>query len=219
MIKTAKVINGKISKYDWVITVPSEEYGCLVGMIFQIDPFGSPDHETKNETDDIHVNFMNAGYSDKRKNEIAEQISELYGENKPFDELPLDDVIMYPDGLIRITDIESCVFKKLLESYENAEAFCNQILDQYKILECEDINNIKIYYSNIRVNKLIRLGYSYYIMEGGYISKDKATIIIDNRQPYIGQILALNPDEQKHRDNLHELISSGALVIKLNKQL
>jgi hypothetical protein len=128
MITTAKAINGEIRRYDWVISVPSDEYGGLVGMVSEIRPLDSPDHDTDNETDDVYINFTAMDYSDKRKDEIAEQISQLYSESRPFDELMLDEVIMSPDSLIRITDIELSVLDSLLDSQEAAESFCNQIL-------------------------------------------------------------------------------------------
>jgi len=121
---TAQALNGEIRPYDWVIVVPSDTYGCLVGVVTEIIPFGSPEYDT----DDIHIDFMDTDYSDKRKNEIVEQMSGLYGEDKPFDDLPLDNVIKYPDSLIRITGIELCILTKLLESRETAEAFCNQVI-------------------------------------------------------------------------------------------
>ena len=132
LMKTSQAINGEIRRYDWVISVPGEEYGCLVGMVSEIVPLGSPEHDTGNVTDDIHIDFIDADYSDKRKDEIVKQMNEFYGERKSFDELPLDDVIMCPDALIRITGIELCMFERLLESYENAEKFCNEILEKYK---------------------------------------------------------------------------------------
>ena len=128
MINTSKAINGEIRHDDWVIAVPSEEYGCLVGMVSEIVPLGSPEHDTGNETDDIHVNFMDTDYSDKRKDEIAEQMAELYGEHRPFDDLPLDDVIMCPDALIRVTGIELCTLSKIIECQNTAELFCESYI-------------------------------------------------------------------------------------------
>ena len=72
---------------------------------------------------------------------------------------------------------------------------------------------MKLYYKNLCLEKLIRLGYTYDITEGGYISKDRCAIIIDNRSPYNGQILNFSKDEQKHHDNLQKLFESGALII------
>ena len=129
-MNTAQAINGEIRPYDWVIVTSSDEYAYLVGMVSEIIPLGSPEHDTGNATDDIHVDFMDTDYSDKRKDEIVEQLSQLYGEYRPFDELPLDNVIMSPDTLIRITGIELCMFERLLESQETAETFCNQIVER-----------------------------------------------------------------------------------------
>jgi hypothetical protein len=133
-MNTAQALNGEIRPYDWVIVISSDEYAYLVGMVSEIIPVGSPEHDTGNTTDDIHIDFMDTDYSDKRKDEIVEQMSELYGEHRPFDELPLDDVIMSPNSLIRITGIELCMFERLLESQETAETFCNQIVS-FQIVE------------------------------------------------------------------------------------
>ena len=37
----------------------------------------------------------------------------------------------------------------------------------------------------------------YNAMEGGYVSKDLAVILIDNRSPYIGMLLQFRPDVKK----------------------
>ena len=124
---TAQAINGEIRPYDWVIVTSSGEYNALVGMVTEIISLGSPEHDTGNATT-VHIDFMDTYYSDKRKDEIIQQMSELYGEHRPFDELPLDDVILSPDKLIRITGIELCMFERLLESRETAEDYCNQIM-------------------------------------------------------------------------------------------
>ena len=129
-MNTAQAINGEIRPYDWVIITSSDEYSYLVGMVSEIIPVGLPEYDTDNETDDIHVDFMDTDYSDKRKDEIVEQMSELYGEHRPFDELPLDDVIISPNSLIRITGIELCTFERLLESRDTVEDYCNQILSR-----------------------------------------------------------------------------------------
>ena len=133
MIKTAQAINGEIRRYDWVIVTSDDEYSGLVGMVSEIVPLGSPEHDTGNTTDDVHVDFMATDYSDERMEEIADQMSELYGEHLPFDDLPLDDVILPPDSLIRITGIELCTFERLLESREAAEAYCNKIIREVTV--------------------------------------------------------------------------------------
>ena len=130
MINTAQALNGEIRTADWVIVKPDDDYGCLVGMVIEINPLGSPEHDTDNETDDIHVDFVTeTSYSDKRMSEIAEQFSDLYDEEKSFDDLALDDVIMSPDSLIRITGIDLSVYAELLKSREAAESFCNKVLN------------------------------------------------------------------------------------------
>jgi hypothetical protein len=59
---------------------------------------------------------------------------------------------------------------------------------------------------------LKEIGYSYSPIEGGYISKDAATIVIDNRRPYIGQILQFTQNgSEQHLKNIEELKIKGFL--------
>ena len=128
MVNTVCAINGEIRTGDWVIVKPNDSYGCLAGMVTEINHVGSPEHGTENETDDVHADFVtDTVYSDRRKDEIAAQLSSLYGQEKQFGDLALDDVIMPPDSLIRITGIDLNMMEKILESREAAEIFCNQI--------------------------------------------------------------------------------------------
>ena len=56
MIKT-RCLNGTIRVGDTVVSVPIEDYACLIGVVKEIVPVGAENHDTGNETDDIHVNF------------------------------------------------------------------------------------------------------------------------------------------------------------------
>jgi len=124
---TTQATNGEIRVEDWVIVVPDEdEYGCLVGMVTAIDKKGTPEHGTDNVGDDIHVDFTVVDYPPDRTAEIEKDFSESYGEPKVFDELPLDDVIMASDMLIRITGIHFDDLSHLVNNYEAAEAYCNE---------------------------------------------------------------------------------------------
>lgn len=121
----AQAINGDINIGDWVIAVPSDEYGYLLGVITAIDKLGTPEHGTENSTDDVHVDFDAFDYPPQRIAEIEEQFSDLYDEPKSYDELPLDDVIMAPDALIRITELEHDEITRLGSIIENCKSFCN----------------------------------------------------------------------------------------------
>ncbi len=121
---TVKCLSGTVSVGELVISTADTDYACLVGKITEINLLGSPEHDTENETDDIHVNFMDAEYSEQRKQEISKMFSALYHAEKRFEDCPLDDVIMAPEHLIRITSVSGHILCKLLESRENAMLFC-----------------------------------------------------------------------------------------------
>jgi hypothetical protein len=54
--------------------------------------------------------------------------------------------------------------------------------------------------------KLEHLSYTYSISEGGYISKDEATIIYISRSPYKRQIMQYQPNvELEHMKNIDQL--------------
>jgi hypothetical protein len=126
----ARCVNGNLRVGDLVISAPDDEYGCLIGRVLKINPLGSPEHcrETENETDDVHVNFLEFDYNEKRIKEIEEIFSDLYDEPKIFEECPLDDVIMNPLRLIRITGIEETLLRNLLKSRFDAACYCYKIL-------------------------------------------------------------------------------------------
>jgi hypothetical protein len=125
---TAEALNGEIKAGDWVISTTGEDYACLVGEVIEIVPLGSPEHDTGNFTDDIHVNFANDDYSEQRRHEIESDFGWLYTEPKSYDEIPLDDVIVAPGSLIRITELGRDEFGKLVESRANAETYCKETL-------------------------------------------------------------------------------------------
>ena len=121
---TAKTIFGEVQAGDWVISAGNNDYRYLLGIVTAIDKFGSPEHETENETDDIHVDFTVFDYPRERIAEIEEYFSELYGEQKTFDEIPLDDIIMTPKMLIRITHLEQDEIEFMGNLRRNCETFC-----------------------------------------------------------------------------------------------
>jgi hypothetical protein len=61
-------------------------------------------------------------------------------------------------------------------------------------------------------SQLGELGYRYSLMEGGYLSRDLATIVIDNRRPYIREVMQYTDcAEEQHLRNVEELKDKGYL--------
>jgi hypothetical protein len=125
-MNTARTIFGDVQPGDWVIAAGNSDYGYLLGTVTAIDKLGTPEHDsTDNDTDDIHVDFTAFDYPPDRVAEIEETFTELYGEQKIFDELPLDDVIMAPDELISISNLSSDEIERMGNLRANCEAFCD----------------------------------------------------------------------------------------------
>ncbi|MCL2516932.1 MAG: hypothetical protein FWF15_00070 [Oscillospiraceae bacterium] len=124
-INTAKTIFGDVQPGDWVIAAGNNDYRYLIGMVTEIDKPGTPDHDTENETDDIHVDFTVFDYPQERISEIENHFTGLYGEPKIFDELAIDNVIMAPDMLIRITHLGQDEISFIGNLRKNCESFCN----------------------------------------------------------------------------------------------
>ena len=133
ILPTSKAVNGELRVEDWVVSMPDDEYGCLIGMVTAIDKKGTPEHGTENVGDDIHVDFItDTPYPPDRIEEIEERFSEAYGELKTIDDIPLDNVIMAPDMLVRVTGIHLDDLSRLVNDYEAAEAFCNEFTESGK---------------------------------------------------------------------------------------
>jgi len=123
--KKAKTIYGEVGSGDWVVATGNNDYRYLVGTVTAIEKAGATGHGAANETDDIHVDFTAFGYPKERISEIEWQFSALYGVKKTFSELPLDDVIMAPEMLIRITHLGNEEITRMGDARQNCEAFCN----------------------------------------------------------------------------------------------
>lgn len=136
-METTKCLNGELIPGDFVISAPDDEYGCLIGIVLQITKVGTPEHEaeTENAYDNVHVNFYEANYSGQRVKEIEAMFTELYDEEKQFDELPIDDTIMAPDSLFRITGIAPDKLNKALGSYEAAADLCESMLREQVLID------------------------------------------------------------------------------------
>jgi hypothetical protein len=123
-------VNGELHVGDTVVSINDGDYSYLVGTILSINLVGSHEHkmETENETDDVHVEFNGADYSKKRICEIEAGFTDLYGEEKTFDDCGLDDVIMSPDMLIRADAFTEDDMAAILECEEKAAIVCERIL-------------------------------------------------------------------------------------------
>jgi|GEM_PF-1621733 len=115
---------------DWVLSKPNDAYGGLVGQVTDIFRVGSPDHETGNETDDIHVDFSLAVFPHYRVKEFEQDFSKLYGEPRGYDDLPLDDVIMSPHMLIRFPEGEFNGLDTFFNSYGTAAVYAETVPDE-----------------------------------------------------------------------------------------
>ncbi|MDR1704079.1 MAG: DUF3848 domain-containing protein [Clostridiales bacterium] len=120
----AKCVNGLIEPGDMVISTPFGDYGCLVGVVLEINTVGTLEHDTDNPGDDVHVNFYDTNFSENRIKEIEGEFSRMYGAKTTFYDRAPNDVIMPPEQLININGIDDEKLRGLLESRANAEAFC-----------------------------------------------------------------------------------------------
>lgn len=65
---------------------------------------------------------------------------------------------------------------------------------------------------NLDHKKLEELGYNYVMMEAGYISKDRATIICIERNPYKREVMQYRGNvENEHIKNVEKLKELGFL--------
>ncbi|MCR4693624.1 MAG: hypothetical protein K5664_07065 [Firmicutes bacterium] len=87
---------------DRVIATASD-YAGLKGYIFEIRT--GADKDTENVTDDVYCSF-DVPDNEKEIKLLEEHFSDLYGEKKTIDDLPLDLVIMAPEELRRIGEDE-----------------------------------------------------------------------------------------------------------------
>jgi hypothetical protein len=137
----AQAINGELYVGDYVIVVPNDDYGYLVGQVKAIGKLGTPEHDTENSGDDIHVDFTVFSYPPWQQNDFAEHFNEIfdYDEYKNFTELTLDDVIIAPDAIIGLTGISDEKINDLVTDAEFAQRFCNQILQEFDVNRKEQL--------------------------------------------------------------------------------
>lgn len=133
----AKVVNGTVQVGDVVISIPLDEYMCLVGRVREITRAGSEKQkmQTGNDTDDIWVDFKEFGYSPNRIAEIEKDFQKLYeGPKIEFEDLPLDMVAMDGECLMKISEEETQkpVFDEMRNSVLDAAAWCFKTLYEMK---------------------------------------------------------------------------------------
>jgi hypothetical protein len=118
---------GKLYVGDWVVVHPEEDYGCLIGQVTAIDKLGTEEHDTDNETDDVHVEFIDYGYSEKDEARILAGLRTMRPDLTTLEEFALDDVIMAPESLITLAgdDIElvNAVSEQLYRLRKDANDF------------------------------------------------------------------------------------------------
>ena len=149
--EATECVNGTLIPGDMVISTPGDTFACLVGKILEIKKLGTLEqkYESGNDCDNVHVDFLDADYSEKRIKEIEAAFTRLFETEKKFDDCSLGDVIMTPDCLIRITDIEADEYNSLLESHESAAAFCESVLLVQKLKE-RLTQNLSDYHSSLQ---------------------------------------------------------------------
>ena len=128
---TAQAINGEIRRGDKVIAAGNNDYAYLAGEVIEILKHGTPEHAaaTDNETDSVHVNFFAFKYPPWQQIDIAEHFNAFSDSKKYifYENLPLGNVIMAPDMLIRITDLSDEKINEFVCDYEEAQSFCDNI--------------------------------------------------------------------------------------------
>ncbi|GHV10508.1 hypothetical protein FACS1894219_00040 [Clostridia bacterium] len=127
----AQVINGTVDIGDWVIPVTEKAYSGLIGQVIAVDKLGTNEHKTDNPGDAVHVDFTRVDYQPDEVLAIEANFAKLYGEHKPFAELPLDDVIMAPEMLVSLVGRDIEPVDELTESYGDAKEFANRRLNMH----------------------------------------------------------------------------------------
>ncbi|GHV47854.1 hypothetical protein FACS189499_06110 [Clostridia bacterium] len=128
---STQVINGEVDVGNWVIAVTGTAYSGLIGQVIAVDKIGTDEHETDNPGDDIHVDFTRVDYQPDEILAIEANFAKLYGEHKPFAELPLDDVIMSPEMLVSLTGRDIEPTNELTKSYGDVREYANARLNMH----------------------------------------------------------------------------------------
>jgi len=130
-VPSTSLINGDVQCFDIVIATGDSNYPYLVGEVNAVDKLGTPEHNSGNSTDDVFVDFQSENYPEQRKREIEAHFSQLHGTPKRYDEdlaLNLFNERVAPHHLIKIKESD---LPFLLESQDNCEIFCDNVLSSY----------------------------------------------------------------------------------------
>jgi hypothetical protein len=136
---TTICINGSLKAGDLVLSADNSDYAFLVGKVKYIEKAGTDEHE--NPGDDIHVDFTDMAYTDKRIDEIEADFTAVYGKPAYWGELALDDVIMASDMLVNITGIAKDALDAVLDSRASATEYL-QTAQQTKVYTLPDLISV-----------------------------------------------------------------------------
>ncbi len=118
-------INGPLGVGDLVLsTIDRGGFPCLPGRVMKIHLLGSAKHDTGNESDDIFVDFR-GDYSEQRKREIMSA-----HRNANFKKIRLDEIIMAPDCLININDINERALEAVKAKEEHAIRYAYHVVSE-----------------------------------------------------------------------------------------
>lgn len=123
-------LNGEIGVGDLVLSTAGNDYALMVGTVLAVEKKGAPEHGTDNPGDDIHVNFTLAEYTHNRLMEIDRMLGDLYGRPTTpgiWPPIDVDDAIMAPCMLYRISGIGQEDLAAILDSGENAAAYAAKL--------------------------------------------------------------------------------------------
>lgn len=122
--------NGELQPGDMVLSTANNDYALMVGTVLAVEKKGTPEHSTDNPGDDIHVNFTIAEYTQNRLVEIDRMLGGLYGRPTTpgvWPPIDVDDAIMSPDMLYRITGIGREELDAILDSEASAAAYVEKL--------------------------------------------------------------------------------------------
>ena len=68
---------------------------------------------------------------------------------------------------------------------------------------------MKVKFTGENFDVLTNYGYSFSMIEGGWISPDRATIVSQYREPYQRQIMQYSYNEEAHEKNITALVDAG----------
>jgi len=127
--ETTQSINGEIRQGDVVISIPDNMLSCFIGEVNAIEKLETPEHNT----DIVYVNFKIYRHPPWEQNNVMDYLMAAFDLNEidDYDKLPLENIAMTPDLLLRITDLDEDKINDLMCDYEGAVAYCQNILGNY----------------------------------------------------------------------------------------